>query len=228
MGFICSKQVDNRSISPTPDTPEKPSSHGTGDSCQQTWANRSKDSAIEGLVCSYLTLQTMYRGGTADKDEYEYEHLYPVIAQRSVQDRLRLPPEDRIVYEPDWEKGHRHTYRSGEFRTSELTIGLGNQKVEWGLSWDLAPAKYEYRGTAEDVRFIPATNATALGNGDQFEYYTYFHELDQWKEYSIQIFYSIDENKVKKMHAVSIPLALLRLLLDEAEKKRKNRKHRGK
>jgi len=223
MGYIFSKKVDEPISTPTPDLPENVATNG--DSRPQTWANFSKDGAIERLVPSFLTLQTIYRGGGADKDEHEYEHLYPVIAQRSVQDRLRLPPEDRIVYEPDWEKAHRHTYRSGEFRPSELTIGLGNQKVEWGLSQDLAPAKYEYRGTAEDVRFIPATNAIPLGNGDQFEFYTYFHELDELKEYSMRIFYSINPDKVKKMHAVSIPLALLRLLLDQEDKKKRG-KHR--
>ena len=223
MALEVGRKYDDEAITSTPGLIEIPPSHDISGS--HTWANLSNGGAIERLVHSSVTLQTIYRGGGADKDEHEYEHLYPVIAQRSVQDRLRLPPEDCIVYEPDWEKAHRYTYRSGEFRPSELTIGLGNQKVEWGLSQDLAPDKYEYRGTAEDVRFIPATNAIPLGNGDQFEFYTYFHELDELKEYSMRIFYSINPDKVKKMHAVSIPLALLRLLLDQEDKKKRG-KHR--
>src|SRR5277367_13993 len=151
----------------------------------------------------------------AGSEEIEYEHTYPVISRVADPDKW-VAPRGRIIYEPNFDKSHRHTYHANKCKPVELTLTIKNRH-RWTLKADMEVSRYEVSRN-EICGYIPVLNTTHFGPGDRFTIFHYFHHADVTREYPARIFFRTEDDCMR-FHCVSIPLKLLAVLVEKVEER---------
>jgi hypothetical protein len=167
------------------------------------WSNVARSIALPILAESQIQVDTSYFDD--GRETTEYEHLYPVIRRIPVE--RRVLPDDRLVFEPDFDGALRYSYHRNQYRPREIIMRMPGRTLRWSLQPDIAPPRYEVVRN-EHGSYIPATNITQLGPGDRFTIFNYHLEQDFRREFPVKVFYKTNGD-MKKLHCMSIPLRLL-------------------
>ena len=149
----------------------------------------------------------------------DYEHLYAVI--RRIHPKDWFLPHDCLIFEPqDSTDSKRYHYHPNQFKPVDVIMRLETRAQEhrWSLTPDQTTPSYEAAGN-DHSSYIPLTNNVKhVGPDERYTVFQYYHQLDVRREYMTKVFYKKVDDYLR-LHAVSIPLKLLALVLraDSAE-----------
>ena len=171
--------------------------------------NRYMKKIVDNYFLHYILPQTeiyyyvdhiMEDGGPPSE---EYQRLCPVI--RRIDKDMRIFPNDRVVFEPDFDGKQKYTYRHGSFKHVEIKFHLGDwRRQKWPLdvrpSVDSTPYSYKADGYRESRKI-------------QYTRMYQFIRFDTFNDSPIHVFYkdvSNTDGRIVALHAISIPLNYLR------------------
>ena len=160
--------------------------------------------ALPVIVDFDLQVDTVYDLDGNDDDDYE--HTQPVIRNIGHPTARNLPREC-VIFEPKLGKV-RPWYRRGQFKPAFV-------KLRWRpitFDWTLRPG---YSGPAGDHMEVPLTNICKIGIHDRFIVFQYWHDEDVQRLHPIKFFYSKTTDEKILLHAVSIPIKLLAMVLEK-------------
>jgi hypothetical protein len=154
-----------------------------------------------------------------------YEPVRSERGTESVEDRVRteavikdvLPecrvlPNDRVLFEPDYDEDGRFEYPKGRFTPSKLTIRLPGSAIPyvWPLGTPIispmTPSKYD--GNRHGSPPWPYTWVIR-----QFIDFQYFHPFDVDRLHPLRVIYQSNGGCRFALHAVSIRLELLEMIV---------------
>jgi hypothetical protein len=179
----------------------------------EPWNAVAKCFALPALAESTVQVNTFYaQDGERNSD---YQHLYAVI-RRVRRDRWVFP-KDRIIYEPTENDGMRYAYHPGQYKPAEIIIRISDRSKshKWVLEHDRREPTYETIGNG-NTSYIPVTNLYHMGADDVYAVFDYFHRCDLHHKLPIKVFYKTHDEYLK-LHALSIPLELLGLALNDKD-----------
>jgi len=132
----------------------------------------------------------------------EYEHLDPVIGKKP---NRRILPKNCIVFEPNYE-GHRYRYHPHQYTPSRITIhwpGLATP-YRWTLPQHTdSPSRYQPFGGRATMK---------SHQKNPFTIYDCPHPF-LGENFPLRVFYKTDCDDRVRVHAVSIPLKLLEVII---------------
>jgi hypothetical protein len=165
--------------------------------------------ALRSLARASLQVNTICSddlNGTPD-----YEHLYAVI--RRVLPKNWYLPHDCLIFEPEDTCGSkRYRYHPNQFKPVDVIMRVEIREHRWSLTPDQTTPSYEAAGN-DHSSYIPlTTNVQHVGPDERYTVFQYYHQLDIRREYMTKVFYKKEDDYLK-LHAVSIPMMLLSLIL---------------
>jgi hypothetical protein len=164
---------------------------------------------------SSATVNTLHKIVRAE--EVDWEHAYPVVKRITDPDKW-VAPRERIIYEPlNADDSSRPTYHAHQFKPVELKLTI-EKRHRWKLKADREVSRYEV-GRNDTCDYIPVTETTCFGPGDQFTIFHYFHPDDVRREHPARIFYKTNGDYLR-FHCISIPLKLISVLVEKDEESR--------
>jgi hypothetical protein len=171
------------------------------------WTNHARSHILPYIEKSSITATTLLR--PYGDDEEEWEHLYSALRT--------MPPEtwtlhkESLLYEPS-PNAVRYNYQPDHYKPTTVILTIDNRTSQWDIPEDSSAQQYEVGGNGSSG-FIPTTrNAEKVGPGARFTIFRHFHEIDEDKEFRVEIFYRKQENQLR-LHCVAIPLPLLAKLI---------------
>lgn len=143
----------------------------------------------------------------------DYEHTYAVI--RRILPKDWFLPHDCLIFEPqNSPDAKRYRYHPNQFKPVDVIMRLETRAKEyrWSLTPDQTTPSYEAAGN-DHSSYIPVTNNVMhVGPDERYTVFQYYHHLDVRREYMTKVFYKKVDGYLR-LHAVSIPMKLLGLIL---------------
>ena len=163
----------------------------------------ARDLALPIIADFDLQIETLY---DAD-DNYDYEHLQPVIRNVTDPDSRHLAKEC-VIFEPKISK-HLNPYLRVQSKPIVAKLRWRQLTFEWSLTPDYSP-----RDSGDEAQ-IPHTNLQEVGTkSGRFIIFRYWHAEDIIREYPIKVFYKTYDKRIL-LHCVSIHVKLLGLVIEK-------------